>query len=209
MSLVLVSKEGGVLRATLNGPDQRNLIGPAFLDAIEQALVEAEGADDVRAVLMDTSATAFCSGWDPSADSGELEHRAARLFGRPMEKPLVAAVHGTVFGPGIGLLCMAHLVVAAHETRFACDDIRHGFPPKGVHGALTRAIGMRAATDLAMTGRLFSVNDALRFGLVSEIAPLFEYDERAEAIARHVASLDSTLVTSLLRSRFMEGRIQA
>lgn len=206
MSLVLVSKEDGILRATLNGPDQRNLIGGEFLDAIDRALVEAERADDVRAVLLDTSATAFCSGWDASGDEGELRERAGALFSRRMAKPLVAAAHGTVFGPGIGLLCLSHVVVAAHETRFACDDIRHGMDPVAVYPALALAVGVRTATDLAMTGRMFSVNDALRFGLISEIAPLFEYDERAEAIARHLAGLDPKQVSSLLRSRFMEGR---
>lgn len=203
MSLVLISTEDAVRRITLNGPDQRNLIGPAFLDAIESALHAAQEDASVRAILLDTSATAFCSGWDLAAvaASADLQEHAQRVFAAPVITPLIAAVHGTVFGPGLGLLCMAHFAVAAHETRFACDDIRHGFRPRAVYPALARAVGERVAMDLALSGRLFSVNDALRFGLISEIAPAFEYDDRAEAIARHLASLDPVEVSKLLAAR--------
>ena len=68
---------------------------------------------------------------------------------------------------------------------------------------LVAAVGERRAIALAMTGRIFSVNEALQWGLVHEVAPAFELDDRASATAHHLAesspqamSLGLTYLTS-------------
>ncbi|MBE0657695.1 MAG: enoyl-CoA hydratase/isomerase family protein, partial [Bryobacteraceae bacterium] len=102
-------------------------------------------------------------------------------------KPIVAAVQGPCLGAGVGLIANAHVVVAAQGTQFALTEIRHGFWPFTTHRAFALALGERRAVELSLTGRVFSVQDALSYGLVHEVAPVFELDDRATAIAHNLA----------------------
>lgn len=102
--------------------------------------------------------------------------------------PVVCAVQGAVLGPGVGLIANAHVVVAAQGTSFGLIEVRTGGWPAAMP-ALHRAIGERRAVELALTGRVFGAPEALQIGLVHELAPAFEFDDRAEAIARHLGSL--------------------
>jgi enoyl-CoA hydratase/carnithine racemase len=82
-----------------------------------------------------------------------------------------------------------HIVVAAHGATFALSEIRIGMWPFVIFRALAAAMGERRTVALSLTGRVFSVQEALQWGLVHEIAQPVEVDDRATAIAQHVASL--------------------
>jgi enoyl-CoA hydratase/carnithine racemase len=60
--------------------------------------------------------------------------------------------------------------------------------------SVVAAVGERRALALALTGRIFSVNEALQWGLVHEVAPPFEVDDRATATAHHVAGFGSETI---------------
>ena len=66
---------------------------------------------------------------------------------------------------------------------------------------VARAIGWRRASELALTGRVCSTPEALQMALVHEVAPAFEYEERAEAMAQLLAGADGEVVRRILRSR--------
>jgi enoyl-CoA hydratase/carnithine racemase len=82
----------------------------------------------------------------------------------------VAAVHGAAIAAGTGLAANAHVVIAAPDARFALTEIRIGLWPVIVFRAVSRAIGERHATELSLTGRTISGEEALRLGLVAEVA---------------------------------------
>ena len=170
---VLVRLEDGVLRLTLREQ--------VFSASMASELLRELHRTDVQCFLID--------GVDPMFCSGGVEGLSVEVFQfrEWITKPVVCAVQGAALGAGLALVANAHVAVAAQGTSFGCTEIRTGGWPVGFE-AIRKAIGERRALELAMSGRVFGAPEALQMGLVHEIAPAFEYDDRAEAVARHLAS---------------------
>ncbi|HEY3742979.1 MAG TPA: enoyl-CoA hydratase-related protein, partial [Bryobacteraceae bacterium] len=94
-------------------------------------------------------------------------------------------------------VAQAHVAISAQGTSFGLFDIRNRvFPP--ALNAVAKAIGWRRATELALTSRSCSTPEALQMGLISEVAPAFEYEQRAEAAAQLLSEADAQVVRRIL-----------
>ncbi len=219
-SPIAVEREDRVLRIALNQPENRNRLTPILIRELLAALGEAESDPSVRCIVIEQRGEVFCGGIDYEAlaagapwgvapqreESGagpadvragqECEALLQRLFriGGSLRKPAVAAVRGACAGAGIGLMLQCHYVLAAQGTRFAVTEIHSGRWPSLYYDLLVRAAGARRARELALTGRMFSAADALSYGLVDEITPAFELEERAMQMAAGLASLNPAAV---------------
>jgi enoyl-CoA hydratase/carnithine racemase len=154
--------------------------------AAEKMLEEIRNAHEdrtIRVLLIEAANQMFCTGGDSDIPSAVFE------FQTWASKPIVCAVQGAALGPGMAIVANAHVVVAAQGTSFGLTEVRTGHFPIGMQ-AVANAIGKRRALELALTGRVFGTPEALQMGLIHEMAPAFEYDDRAEATARHLASLN-------------------
>lgn len=172
-----LSRDGMTLRVNLDAPERKNTLTSADCVALSSAVHDAEA----RVVLLSASGPYFCAGLEPGADPGEL-------FNEWNGPPVVAAVQGPAIDDGVALMACAHIVVAAQGSSFALTANRSGAFPARAFETLSRAIGRRRALELALTGRVFTAQDALSWGLVHYLAPAFEFDDRAEAIAAALAS---------------------
>jgi enoyl-CoA hydratase/carnithine racemase len=191
---LLVEREGRVLRLTLNRPAKRNALSADLCRELIGRLGEAESDAGAGAVLLEAAGPVFCSGMDleeaSSAEAAGLSALHEQLFsiaGR-MSKPVVAAVQGPALGAGLGLLAVAHTGVAAQGASFGLTEIRIGLFPFAAYPAIERAVGERRAVELALTGRIFGTQEALHWGLVSQVVPPFELDDRAADLAAHLAA---------------------
>lgn len=194
MAVLEVSRQGRVERLTLNRPEKRNALSHELASALAGALDAASADNGVGAILIEAAeGPAFCAGMDlDDASSADAVARTAiheRLFtiGERIRKPIVAAVAGSAFGGGLGILANAHIVVAAHGASFGLTEIRLGMWPFFIWRCVVNAVGHRRATELALTGRLFGPNEAAQYGLVHEVVPPIELDDRATAIAELLA----------------------
>jgi len=154
--------------------------------------------DDVRAIVLATAGKVFCGGADltgdkPLADeSGESEtpalYRGAyRLFAS--KKPVVVAVQGAAVGAGLGLALVGDFRVAAPEARFSANFTTLGFHAGfGITATLPRVVGEQHASLMLLTGRRVKAEDALRYGLVDEIAPLDVVRAAAQRLAGEIAT---------------------
>jgi len=186
-----VEREGRVLRLTLNRPEKHNALSADLCRELVRRLREADADAGTGAVLLDAAGQVFCAGLDldESPDDGLTAlHQELFAFGTGMATPVVAAVQGPALGGGLGLLANAHVVVAAQGATFGLTGIRLGMWPFLVFQAMERAVGGRRALELALTGRVFGVPEALGWGLVSQVAPAFELDDRAAGLAAHLAA---------------------
>jgi enoyl-CoA hydratase/carnithine racemase len=118
-----------------------------------------------------------------------------------LSKPVVIAVQGWCLTIGIELLLAADIRVAADSTRFAQIEVKRGiFPIGGATVRLVQEIGWGNAMRILLTGDEFSAQDAMRLGLVQELAPLGEQYDRALAIAETVARQSPVGVQASLAS---------
>ncbi len=163
--------------------------------------LEALDADrDIRSVVLATEGKSFCAGADltrraddvviaandetPSANP--LYDQAVRLYSTA--KPIVAAIQGPAIGAGLGLALIADFRIASPEARFAANFTKLGFHPGfGLTHTLPRLVGAQAASLMFLAGRRLKAEDALRIGLVDEIADGEELLSTAHALAAEIA----------------------
>ena len=189
-----ISRDGRVLRLKLNRPEKRNALNHDLCHALHGAVEETEKDDHIGAILIEAEGPVFCAGMDLdevlAPDAAKLHPMHAKFFsmGARSRKPIVAAVQGPVLGGGVGLICNAHIVIAAHGSSFGLTEIRLGLWPFLIFRSVVAALGERRAVELSLTGKIFNVPEALQWGLVHEAVPAFEVEDRAFAVASQLAS---------------------
>lgn len=191
--MIEVSRLDRVARFSLDRPEKRNALDSATCRELLDAFRQAEADPAIGSILLGGKGAAFCSGMDLAevlaADRDDLVNLHERLFTtiQRARKPIVAAVHGVALAAGMGLAANAHIVVAGPEARFGLTEIRVGLWPVVVFRAVSRAIGERRATELSLTGRIIGANEALQFGLATELAddPKIKAFELAQKLSHY------------------------
>jgi enoyl-CoA hydratase/carnithine racemase len=198
--LIEVAVIDRVARFSINRPEKRNALNANTCRQLLDAFDRAEADPAVGAIMLRGNGTAFCAGMDLdevlSADQNELTDLHERLFTviQRARKPIVAGVRGAALAGGMGLAANAHIVIASPESRFGLTEIRIGLWPIVVFRAVSRAIGERRTTELSLTGRSIGADEALKFGLVAELAgdPKIKAFELAQKLAEFSPAAIST-----------------
>lgn len=168
--------------------------------AIPDAAGELEGDDEVRVVILRGAGdVAFVSGADISefeekrtgaAKAVAYEGETGRAFAALMQigKPVLAMIHGFCVGGGMATALAADLRYSADDGVFAIPAARLGL---GYHAsglqALVDLVGPAAAKEIFFTARRFSAEDALRLGILSEVFPKAQLEERVRERALAIA----------------------
>lgn len=199
--VVRYEKSGGVARIALDRPKSLNAVNFQLAEELYSVLVEADHDDAVRAAILTGAGKAFCGGGDLPAFRENLPH-ADRFLKRltsafhlciqqivRMRKPVVAAVNGAAAGGGLGLALAPDLAVAAESAKFAMAYTAIGATPDGgTTYFLQRAIGLRRAAEMTLLNRALTAREALAWGLVNEVVPDDELEDRARAVAERLAA---------------------
>ncbi len=105
-----------------------------------------------------------------------------------LPKPVIAAVHGSVAGGGIGLLCAADLVLAGESTRFVAAYPGIALTPDcSASWVLPRIIGERRALEFLLLNKPLSAAKAKEWGLVTEVHPDDQVHGAGVALADQLA----------------------
>lgn len=189
----------GVAELRMNRPASSNSFDLPTALAIKHAVGEVEFDPAVSVVLLTGAGKRFCAGGDVASmvaaeDSGTyLKELADVLDGalqrlNNLNKPVVAAVQGAVAGAGIGVMLTADLIVAERGTKFLTAYAGIGLTPDcGVSWLLPRAVGQPRALELALSGRVLEADEALLWGLVTEVIDGSATD-RARSISAGLAA---------------------
>ncbi|MEG0412796.1 MAG: 3-hydroxyacyl-CoA dehydrogenase NAD-binding domain-containing protein [Comamonas sp.] len=168
-SVVQTRLDGEVLVVSINNPPV-NALGQAvragLLAAVEQAAANAA----VKALLIVGEGKAFIAGAD------------IREFGKPAVAPslpdvcnaleasdklVVAAIHGAALGGGLEVALSAHYRVALPKALLGLPEVSLGLlPGAGGTQRAPRVMGVKAATELMLSGKHLSAKAALAAGLV-------------------------------------------
>lgn len=196
---VQIYRADGVIELTLSNPQRRNAVNRAMIEALGDALVDAENDRDIRAVLLTGTGTAFCSGADVGGDIldhvAEMETRMRSGINRIVKAmrdsrlPIVVAVNGAAAGGGVGFALSGDIVLAARSAYFVQSFVDIGLTLDcGLSMLVQRAIGAPRARALALLGERLSAEDAERWGLIWRCVADEELMVEARTITRHLAS---------------------
>ena len=211
---LLYSVVGGVATITINRPERRNALDEATYRELQRAFDEANH-DPAAGVIVLTGAgeQAFASGADlkkvNTLDVDEYRaylstNAATRVKIFSLDKPVIARVNGPALGGAMSLVTSCDIVVAVDDAKFGQTEINVGLVG-GIDHLWT--LGKALTTELMMTGRIFSAEEACRLGIVNRVVPRDQLDATVrnyadELLARSPAALAIT-------KRVIAGALQA
>lgn len=205
MALVRLDRHGPVAVVTLDRPDARNALNEALSTALATALRTVDADRDIRAVVLTGTDPAFCAG----QDLGELAERPAIVTDTPPERspyatlagmgtPVIGAINGACVTGGLEIALWCDWLVASERARFADTHARVGaIPGGGMTANLTRAVGLRRAKELSLTGRFVAADEALRIGLVNAVVDHDDLLPTAIGMAQAVAEGGPAVVSRI------------
>lgn len=199
---VVTAVEASVATVTLSRPDQANSLTTAAKDQLLGALRSLAGDTSVRAVVLTGSGRAFCAGQDLAEHAKALTEDEAHAFDTvaahyspivstlaSMPKPVVAAINGTCAGAGMGFALACDVRVAVAGCRFAPAFTGIGLTAdSGLSTTLGRAVGWSRAMGMLMLGSVIDADEALRIGLVHEVASAEDFPGRVASLAAQLAA---------------------
>ncbi len=195
--LAIATTTAGVRTIMLDRPERLNAVNSTLATELPAALTEAAWDDNVRVVVITGAGRGFCAGLD-LRDPALLDQstRVGRLddlgwVGRwvlamaSCEKPVIAAVNGPAAGAGFGLALAADLRLVSTAATLTAGYVRVGLSPDaGMTYYLPRIIGLGPATDILLTGRDVSAEEALRLGLATSVYPAEKLHRRGVGLRR-------------------------
>ena len=208
---VRLDRKDAVATLTLDRPDRLNAMADPMWDALHGHLETIAADEGIRAVILTGAGRAFCSGGDVTgmAQSDIVSGRARSqrrhrtvLALYNLEKPVIAAVRGAVYGIGNALALACDLIVASETAKFSMAFKKVGLVPDG--GAiffLTQNLGIARAKDLVYTARAVPAAEALGLGLVARVVADDRLETEARALAAEMAE-SATYALALAKKMF-------
>jgi crotonobetainyl-CoA hydratase len=194
---IRVDREGHVTIITLNRPDVMNALhSPAHFEMHEALDAFAADPEQWVGIITGAGERAFSAGNDlkHQATGGEMRSPPTGFAGLTsrfdLNKPLIAAVNGVAMGGGFEIALACDIIVAAEGAVFALPEPRVGLAALagGLH-RLPRAIGVKRAMGMILTGRRVSAAEGAELGFVNEVVPAAELMAAARRWAGQIAEL--------------------
>jgi methylglutaconyl-CoA hydratase len=186
--------ERGVVTLTLDRPEARNAFSAALMEAIADTVVALADDQDVRALVLTGSGTAFSAGadlnWMRSLVDNTFEENVAdsRTFERMLRlvndfpAPTLARVNGPAIGGAAGLLACTDVAVAVRGAKIGFSEARLGLAPAMISAYVQARIGPGHARRYFLSGELFDSDRALQMGLVHEVCDPDDLDATFERV---------------------------
>ncbi len=210
MSVLQHHLRDGVLMITLNRPDKLNALNEDVLRSLAVLIEQAKNDREIKGVFLTGQGKAFCAGADIhrlaecNAQTGyAFAHMGQQVF-RALEtlgKPSIAAVNGYALGGGCELAMSATLRIAATTAQFAQPEVKLGvIPGYGGTQRLARLVGKGRALDLCLTGRTIDAETAKLWGLVSEVVPLEDLEEKAWGMLQGILTMAPLAILGVMEA---------
>ncbi|MGE0328108.1 MAG: enoyl-CoA hydratase family protein [Polyangiaceae bacterium] len=194
--------ESRVATITLDRPDRLNALTFEIYKELGETFRSLHHETAVRAIVITGAGRAFCSGGDVEDIIGALFERdfqglleftelTCELIAamRECQKPIVAALNGTVAGAGAVIAAASDIRIASDKAKIAFLFVKVGLSgaDMGIAWLLPKLIGFGRATELLMTGDFVSPEDALRIGLYNRVVGVNVVLSEAQAFAAKLA----------------------
>lgn len=192
---IAVDIDGGIADVRLSRADKMNALDERMFQELLTVGERLKHEKGVRVVVLSGEGDAFCAGIDVSLlgqlggtqRSALAERSGGATNGfqqsvwewHELPVPVIAALHGVVFGGGFQLALGADLRISAPDTRFSIMEARWGLVPDMTGTLLMRNLARDdVIRELTYTARIFSAQEALSYGFVTRITE----NPRADAL---------------------------
>ena len=209
---IIYQKDGPIARVILNWPEKANAQDQKLAEEVDAALLDADRDYAIKVLIVKANGKGFCSGhaigdnahdYPAFAEGGSHMGHPWKgqldLFVKPVlnlwefSKPTIAQVHGYCVGGGTHYGLTTDIVIAADDAYFSYPPLQ-GFGMPSGECSIEPWVFMnwRRAAYYLFTAEVINAQKALDVGLVNEVVPRDELNDRVEAIARHIAAAPLT-----------------
>ncbi len=205
---ILTEQRGDVLLITLNRPEKLNAWSTRMGRELSQALRDANASAEIGAIVVTGSGRAFCAGADIGDTFADREATAPSSATEASEpgttganvafdwvdlclrsKPLIAAVNGICIGVGVTQILCFDGIIASDRARFGIGFIKLGLVPElAATRFLTQRMGPGRSRLFALSGDLWTADEALMSGLVDRVAVHDGLVDEAVELAGRIAA---------------------
>jgi enoyl-CoA hydratase/carnithine racemase len=197
--------DGAIATITNDQPDKHNAFDDEMDAALFEILSELKSRPEVRAVIWRGEGKSFSSGRDASSIGNmkvELSHHELMRRGHrgiqqlwDLDAAVIVACKGWVMGGSFQRALLCDIRIAAEGTRFRLPELSYGvIPDTGGVAVLYEMCGHGVVSDMVLTGRILSVEEALAHGVVSRVVPLDDLDATAREMAEQIAAAPAVSV---------------
>ena len=201
---VIIEHKGSVTWLKMNRPDRLNAVSAGLIEGLFEGVNEAV-ARGASLVVFTGEGRAFSAGFDLSGldqqSDADLVYRFVRveeLLQAIYRLPIASAalVQGRCFGAAADIVASCRHRIAAPDSSFRMPGLQFGI----VLGTrrLARLIGDDAALDLLETSRIFSADEALECGFVTDVMPVDHWPDHLDKLTTDAANLNADAKAALL-----------
>ncbi|MCB1855846.1 MAG: enoyl-CoA hydratase/isomerase family protein [Halieaceae bacterium] len=178
VSHILLEREGDTLTIWFNRPEVRNALSTEVADDLAAVLEALPAQADIRFVVLRGKGGVFCAGGDLKMFKSVFQGGAERAdivrfnadFGRLMRavqalpQLFIVLIEGAAMAGGLGLSCLADVVVTTRDARYALSEVTLGIPPAQITPVVMQRIGASQARRLLLTAAVFDGAEAGALG---------------------------------------------
>ncbi|HJN80647.1 MAG: enoyl-CoA hydratase-related protein [Phycisphaerales bacterium] len=190
---------GGVATVTMNLPPLNVMDNPMMAEF--NTLLDGLVADDnLSAIVIAAEGKAFSAGVDVSDHTedkvGDMIERFHGIFRRlaATDAITIAAVQGAALGGGCELACFCDVVLASDRAKFGQPEVHVGVFPPVAAAILPWRVGLGKAIELVSLGGTISATEAHRIGLVNQLFPADEFNDKVAAYIDSIRGLSRPVV---------------
>lgn len=188
-----IHDDDGIRIFTIDRPAAKNALDGPLRSTLRDALGAADRDDTIRAVVLTGVDPVFSAGVDfkhlqrgPGETGSPLDVTPAAAL-RAMRTPTICAVNGACVSGALEMALSCSFIIASDRARFADTHALLGvIPTWGLTALLPRAVGVRKARQMSITGEFVDAPEALRLGLVNQIVPHDDLMSTVLAIAHRI-----------------------
>ena len=198
LNTIEFTREGRLLRLTLNRPDAMNAVNLELHDELAEALWFVQGDTGSDVVVITGAGRAFSAGGDldhiaHNAANPHLFDHEARMAKRivntllDIDKPVICRLNGHAVGLGATLALMCDIIIGAEGAKIGYPHVGLGLVA-GDGGAVIWAqrIGLARAKEYLLTGDLLTAQKAAEIGLINHCVPKEELDTAVDAFCQRL-----------------------
>jgi enoyl-CoA hydratase/carnithine racemase len=194
---------------TLRRPEKRNALSIELRRELADAFAGLSRDDGIGCVVLTGAGSAFCAGMDVTQFGGDLANRRALVETSTAAfeavgncaRPVIAAVNGPALAGGFALALLCDVRIAGQRAEFGYPELPRGVPPS--YAAARAVLPATVAQDLCLTGRIVGPAEALRLGVVREVAE-GDVVARSLELAAAIARLPRDAVLETKRRTLLE-----
>ena len=188
--------DNGIVTLTLARPDKHNALNAQMIAELTQAAQVITESETIRAVILMGEGKSFCAGGDLNwmreqaekpADEKVTEGMKLATMLRALDdlpKPLIAKVQGNAFGGGVGMMCVADIVIAADHMKWGLTETHLGLIPATIGPYVVQRLGEGNARRCFMNSKIFDAAAGEKLGLISDVVEADALDESALSEAK-------------------------